>query len=68
MRGCVFRADVTEPANYRADRDFDDWLKTRGVVGLAGVDTRALTARIRENGMPNGVIAHDPDGGSTSRR
>ena len=40
----------------------DAWLKARGIVGLAGVDTRALTALIRENGMPNAVIAHDPDG------
>jgi carbamoyl-phosphate synthase small subunit len=34
----------------------------RGVVGLAGVDTRALTRRIREAGMPHAVIAHDPEG------
>ena len=38
------------------------WLKNRGVIGLAGIDTRALTARIREQGMPNAVIAHEPSG------
>ena len=38
------------------------WLKARGIVGLAGIDTRALTALIREKGMPNAVIAHAPDG------
>ena len=43
-------------------RHLDAWLKARGIVGLAGVDTRALTALIREKGMPNGVIAHDPAG------
>jgi carbamoyl-phosphate synthase small subunit len=37
-------------------------MKRRGVVGLAGVDTRALTKRIREKGMPHAVIAHAPDG------
>ena len=34
----------------------------RGIIGLAGIDTRALTALIREKGMPNAVIAHDADG------
>ena len=34
----------------------------RKIVGLSGVDTRALTAYIRDNGMPNGIIAHSPDG------
>jgi carbamoyl-phosphate synthase small subunit len=63
VRGCIVRADVTEPANWRAVRHFDAWLKARGIVGLSGVDTRALTARIRESGMPNAVLAHDPKGG-----
>jgi carbamoyl-phosphate synthase small subunit len=40
----------------------DDWLARRGIIGLSGIDTRALTRRIRERGMPNGVIAHDPAG------
>ncbi len=62
VRGCVLRADITEPSNYRAARHFDAWLKERGIVGIAGVDTRALTARIRAEGMPNAVIAHSPDG------
>jgi carbamoyl-phosphate synthase small subunit len=61
-RGAIFRDLPTAPANWRADSDLDGWLKRRGVVGLAGVDTRALTRRIRESGMPHGVIAHDPDG------
>jgi carbamoyl-phosphate synthase small subunit len=61
-RGAIFRDLPTPPANWRADSDLDGWLKRRGVVGLAGIDTRALTRRIRENGMPHGVIAHDPDG------
>lgn len=60
--GCVLRTEITEPANFRATRHFDDWLKARGVVGIAGVDTRALTALIREKGMPNGIVVHDPAG------
>jgi carbamoyl-phosphate synthase small subunit len=60
--GAIFRADVTEPSNYRASEHLDAWLKRRGVVALSGIDTRALTAFIRENGAPNAVIAHSPDG------
>ncbi len=62
VRGCVLRADITDPSNYRDQRHFDQWLKRRGIVGIAGVDTRALTALIREGGMPNAVVAHQPDG------
>jgi carbamoyl-phosphate synthase small subunit len=62
VRGCVLRADISEPANWRASRHFDAWLKSRGIVGIAGVDTRALTTRIREQGMANAVIVYDPDG------
>ncbi|SDA82122.1 glutamine-hydrolyzing carbamoyl-phosphate synthase small subunit [Mesorhizobium qingshengii] len=60
--GAVFKADVTNPSNYRAGAGLDQWLKKRGIVALSGIDTRALTALIREKGMPNAVIAHAPDG------
>ncbi len=62
VRGAVLRAAVTEPSNYRAVEHFDRWLKARGIIAISGIDTRALTARIREKGMPNGVIAHEPSG------
>jgi carbamoyl-phosphate synthase, small subunit len=60
--GVIFKADITDPSNYRAVKHLDAWLKARGVIGLCGIDTRALTAWIRENGAPNAVIAHDPNG------
>ena len=60
--GCVVHAAVTGPSNYRASLHFDDWLKRRGIIGLAGIDTRALTALVRDKGMPNAVIAHSEDG------
>ena len=60
VRGCVLRATVTEPANWRSTASLDAWLKTRGIIAIAGVDTRALTARIRQAGMPNAVIAYEP--------
>ena len=62
MRGVIVHAPVTEPSNHRAKRDFNSWLKERGIIGLCGVDTRALTSHIREHGMPNAVIAHSPSG------
>ncbi len=62
VRGIVLHAPITEPSNYRATRHFDMWLKARGIVGICGVDTRALTALIRDRGMPNAVLAHDPAG------
>ena len=61
-RGIILRADITDASNYRALRHLDSWLKARGIVGLAGIDTRALTALIRSKGMPNAVIAHSPGG------
>ena len=62
VRGVVVHAPITDPSNYRATRHLDQWLKSRGLIGLSGIDTRALTIRIREQGMPNAVIAHSPDG------
>jgi len=61
-RGAIFRDVPTAPASWRADSDLQAWMARRGVIGLAGVDTRALTKRIRERGMPHGVVAHDPEG------
>src|SRR6185369_12936490 len=64
--GAIFRDVPTEPANWRAERGafggLNGWLERRGVVALAGIDTRALTRRVREHGMPHGVVAHAPDG------
>jgi carbamoyl-phosphate synthase small subunit len=60
--GCVVRQDVTESGNFRAVQTFDAWMKANGRIGLSGVDTRALTRKIREEGAPNGVIAHSAEG------
>lgn len=62
VRGCVLRAKVTQPSNYRAMEHLGSWLKSRGIIGITGIDTRALTTLIRERGMPNAVIAHNPSG------
>ncbi|MBN9277206.1 MAG: carbamoyl phosphate synthase small subunit, partial [Hyphomicrobium sp.] len=56
-RGAVLRAGISAPSNYRSAETLDQWLKARGIIAIAEVDTRALTDRIREQGMPNAVIA-----------
>jgi carbamoyl-phosphate synthase small subunit len=61
-RGVILRTGVTAPSNYRASQHLNEWLKRRGIIGLSGIDTRALTRLIREKGMPNAVIAHAPSG------
>ncbi len=60
--GAIFKAPITEPSNYRTTSHFNDWLKNRGIIAISGIDTRALTALIREKGMANAVIAHNKDG------
>src|SRR3978361_1483966 len=59
-RGAIFRDLPTAPANLRAGADLATGMPRRGVVGLAGVGTRALTRSIREHGMPHAVIALSP--------
>src|ERR671936_539238 len=61
-RGVVLRGDITEPANWRAAKPLDDWLKSHNLPGVCGVDTRAITRRIRDGGPPNGVVVHSADG------
>jgi len=60
--GCVLKEPISAPSNFRAGRDFDGWLKAQGQIGISGIDTRALTRRIRLGGAPNGVIVHKADG------
>ncbi len=62
VRGLVVRADADQPSNWRALSSLDRWLKSHNIPAIAGIDTRALTSRIREHGMPHGVVAHAPDG------
>ncbi len=61
-RGVILHSRITGASNYRARGRLDQWLKGRGIIGLGGLDTRALTSLIRTSGMPNAVIAHAPDG------
>jgi carbamoyl-phosphate synthase small subunit len=60
--GCLVREVVTEPSNYRANQGFADWMRKWDRIGIAGVDTRALTKLVRTEGPPNIAIAHRADG------
>ena len=60
--GMIVREDVTNPSNFRSVERLDHWMKKHARIGLSGIDTRALTRRIRSGGAPNGVIAHSADG------
>jgi carbamoyl-phosphate synthase small subunit len=61
-RGLVIKEDITAPSNYRSTAPLQDWLKKMGVPGIAGIDTRALTLRIRDLGAPNAVLCYPADG------
>lgn len=61
-RGLVLREDITDPSNWRSFKPLNDWLVENDMPGICGIDTRALTRRIRDHGAPNGVICHNPDG------
>nr|WP_223181300.1 glutamine-hydrolyzing carbamoyl-phosphate synthase small subunit [Sphingopyxis sp. LK2115] len=60
--GCITRELPTQPSNFRSVQTLPEWMAEQGVIGLAGIDTRALTRRIRDAGAPNGVIAHSAEG------
>ena len=60
--GMIVRQDVTDPSNFRSVERLDEWMRKHARIGLSGIDTRALTRRIRLEGAPNGVIAHAKDG------
>ncbi|WP_341914053.1 glutamine-hydrolyzing carbamoyl-phosphate synthase small subunit [Ferrovibrio terrae] len=61
-RGLILRAPITSPSNFRSATHLSDWLKLRALVGVSGIDTRAMTRRIRDLGAPNGVLAHNAAG------
>jgi carbamoyl-phosphate synthase small subunit len=60
--GLIVRAASPTVSNWRADRPLDDYLRERGVVGIAEVDTRALIRHIRDHGAQNAAVSStNPD-------
>lgn len=59
--GVIVRSACLQPSNFRATAGFDEWLRVRGLVGIAGIDTRALTRKLRMGGAQMGVVSTSPD-------
>ena len=56
----IVKRPCQDPSNFRSEGNLDIFLKERGIIGLCGIDTRALTKIIRENGVMNGKITSVP--------
>jgi carbamoyl-phosphate synthase small subunit len=56
----IVKHPCQDPSNFRSEGNLDTFLKERGIIGLYGIDTRALTRIIRENGVMNGKITATP--------
>ena len=56
VRGYIVRELCEQPSNFRCSGQLNDFLKTRGIIGICSIDTRALTKRLRESGVMNGMI------------
>ncbi|MEX1324263.1 MAG: carbamoyl-phosphate synthase domain-containing protein, partial [Synechococcaceae cyanobacterium] len=59
VRGVIARELTPVTSSWRAEDDLDHWLAENGVVGIRGVDTRALVRHLREGGALNGAISSD---------
>src|SRR5579885_61821 len=57
LRGFVVRELCREPSNFRANKTLDEYLREAGIIGLEGIDTRALVRRIRVQGAMTGVLS-----------
>ena len=62
ISGAIFRSLITDPSNWRSEINLDNWLKNNSIIGVYGIDTRALTNLIREKGLINGTIVNDNNG------
>ena len=60
--GIITRAKPTEPSNWRNELSFDLWLNSNNITGIYGIDTRALTRKIRDLGAPKAVINFNKNG------
>ncbi|MCQ2587605.1 MAG: carbamoyl phosphate synthase small subunit [Treponema sp.] len=61
VRGYIVRELCDLPSNFRCDGDLNSFLKNQNIVGICGIDTRALTKKLREAGVMNGIIISNSD-------
>jgi len=55
--GLIVRGLSEHPSNYRSEQSLPDWLEKQGVTAISDVDTRAITRRVRDEGVMMGLIA-----------
>ena len=56
VSGYIVRELCDQPSNFRCDATLDSFLKAQNIIGICGIDTRALTKKLRESGVMNGMI------------
>ena len=61
VRGYIVRELCDLPSNFRCSGDLDSFLKNQNIIGICGIDTRALTKKLREAGVMNGMIISNSD-------
>ncbi|TDA68751.1 MAG: carbamoyl-phosphate synthase small subunit [Clostridia bacterium] len=61
VRGFVVREAASFPSNWRSQESLEQYLRRHGIIGLMGVDTRALTRRLRQHGTMRGIISTRPE-------
>jgi len=61
VKGVIARQISKTSSNWRHEISFEKWLKDENVVGIHGIDTRALVRHLRESGSLNGIISSDPN-------
>lgn len=61
LKGYIVREVCEEPSNFRSEGDLSSYLKSQGIIGICGIDTRALTRIVREYGVMNGKISPNPE-------
>lgn len=59
LKGVIFSQEITNPSNYRSLQHLNDWLKKNNIIGISGIDSRALTNLIRKKGSLKGAIVND---------
>ena len=66
--GVILREPITDPSSFRSHQHFDAWLKARGITGISGIDTRALTRYIRTRGAQNAAIVYSAKAAELSKQ
>ena len=60
--GLVTRNQITSPSNWRSTQPFSKWLETHKLPGISGIDTRALTRHIRDEGAKTALLSYHKNG------